>query len=200
MASFGSKGSYVHVDDRPSDPPPPSLALGSAWLSNLLSAPSPGHGAGDSEKVKGFLSWGRRGADCPCSWSPGPRADGFWSCYPSVPVLKPRRGPRWVSRWFSESRRDEGWDPPVKRGQRPGLWRRCTKRMRNGGGVSCLPGRGEGKAGRGGRGKDGLSGRQGVGCSREGESRDRGFFSLGFIKWNLKGNIEPEGGFLITSL
>lgn len=38
------------------------------------------------------------------------------------------------------------------------------------------------------------------GGSREGESRDRGFFSLGFIKWNLKGNIEPEGGFLITSL
>lgn len=38
------------------------------------------------------------------------------------------------------------------------------------------------------------------GCSREGEGRDTGFFSLGFVKWNLKGNHEPEGGFLITSL
>lgn len=36
--------------------------------------------------------------------------------------------------------------------------------------------------------------------ARRRSSRDRGFFSLGFIKWNLKGNTEPEGGFLITSL
>ena len=58
---------------------------------------------------------------------------------------------------------------------------------------------GGGQAGEGLR-EDGLSGCQGEGCPRVGESRDRGFFSLGFIKWNLKGNIEPEGGFLITSL
>lgn len=44
-----------------------------------------------------------------------------------------------------------------------------------------------------------VSAQRGGGGSR-GESRARGFFSLGFIKWNLKGNIEPEGGFLITSL
>lgn len=40
----------------------------------------------------------------------------------------------------------------------------------------------------------------GGGARHRRRERDRGFFSLGFIKWNLKGNIEPEGGFLITSL
>lgn len=61
---------------------------------------------------------------------------------------------------------------------------------------------GEERGGQSGEGlrEDGLSGCQGEGCPGGGESRDRGFFSLGFIKWNLKGNIEPEGGFLITSL
>lgn len=34
----------------------------------------------------------------------------------------------------------------------------------------------------------------------EGENRDRGSLSVGFIKWNMKGNIEPEGAFLITFL
>lgn len=85
----------------------------------------------------------------------------------------------------------------------PGSWRRHMKRVRGQGHIFFLPGRGESKGGRGGRKEDRLSlcrawGRGGR--SREGESLDRGFFSLGFIKWNLKGNIEPKGGFLITSL
>lgn len=36
------------------------------------------------------------------------------------------------------------------------------------------------------------------GCPREGGRRDRVFFPLDFIKWNLKGKVEPEAGFLIT--
>ena len=61
-------------------------------------------------------------------------------------------------------------------------------------------GKGERRAGGGGPKGGWAVWVSGEGCPGEGGSRDRGFFSLGFIKWNLKGNIEPEGGFLITSL
>lgn len=82
-------------------------------------------------------------------------------------------------------------DPLVKGSHR--------KRVRGGRCIFPHLGRGEREAEED-LGEDRLFVCRGEGRSTEGESRDRGFFSLGFIKWNLKGNIEPEGGFLITSL
>ena len=73
-------------------------------------------------------------------------------------------------------------------------------RIRDGGGCPPPPWERRKEGGRGGPEEGPGCLGVGEGWSGEGESRDRGFFSLGFIKWNLKGNIEPEGGFLITSL